>query len=209
MRPTSTSRQHQRGAALLLIMLGVIAATATVLLLNLSRDELRTRQLNQSQAMLAKARAALIDYALLNPDLNPGQPYSLPCPDIDASGGFEDGEAHTTACGPAGVSVLGRLPWRTLGLPPLQDTAAACLWYVVSGSWKNAGVDSAELLNVDSNGQLQLYDIESASISEGGAADERPVAMIIAPMQALPSQTRPRCHLWNRLRTRCQREQLS
>ena len=191
MRPTRTNRQRQRGAALLLIMLGVIAATATVLLLNLSRDELRTRQLTQSQAMLATAREALIDYALLNPDLNPGQPYSLPCPDIDASGGFDEGEAHTTACGAAGVSVMGRLPWRTLGVPALKDAASACLWYVVSGSWKNADVDTAELINIDSNGQLQLFDIETATLSEGLVADERPVAMILAPMQALATQTRP------------------
>ncbi len=191
MRQTSRSPHRQRGAALLLIMLGVIAATATVLLANLSRDDLRTRQLTQTQAMLATARAALIDYALVNPDLHPGEPYSLPCPDIDASGGFEDGEAHTSACGAAGVSVIGRLPWRTLGVPALKDASSACLWYVVSGSWKKAGVDTAELINSDSNGQLQLFDIETATVSEGISADERPIAMVIAAMQSLSTQSRP------------------
>ena len=191
MRTTSTNRRPQKGAALLIIMLGLIAATATVLLLNLSRDDLRTRQLNQTQAMLATARAALIDYAVLNPDLNPTEPHSLPCPDIDGSGGFQDGEAHTTACGSAGVSMLGRLPWRSLGIPALKDATSACLWYVVSGSWKNAGVDTAAMVNLDSNGQLQLFDVESASIREGVSADERPVAMVIAPMQPLPGQIRP------------------
>ncbi len=190
-RKISPARHRQRGAALLLIMLGVIAATATVLLLNLSRDDLRTRQLKHTQAMLAMAREALIDYALLNPDYNPAAAYSLPCPDIDGSGGFADGEAHTTACGAAGVSMIGRLPWRTLGLPALKDASSACLWYVVSGSWKNAGTATAAMINVDSNGQLQLYDIERAAISKGVAADDRPVAMVIAPMQALATQTRP------------------
>ncbi len=188
---TNSIRHRQRGAALLLIMLGVIAATATVLLLNLSRDDLRTRQFKQTQSTLAVAREALIDYALLNPDYNPGEPFSLPCPDIDAGGGFADGEAHTTACGAAGVSMIGRLPWRTLGLPALKDVSSACLWYVVSGTWKNAGSATAAMINNDSNGQLQLYDIERAAISEGVAADDRPIAMVIAPMQALATQTRP------------------
>ncbi|HNP63466.1 MAG TPA: hypothetical protein PKH39_05980 [Woeseiaceae bacterium] len=191
MSQTSSVPRRQRGAALLLIMLGIIAATATVLLLNLNRDDLRTRQLEQTQSILATAREALIDYALLNPDHNPGEPYSLPCPDIDTSGGFADGEAHTTACGAAGVSMIGRLPWRTLGLPALKDTSSACLWYVVSGTWKNAGSATATMINADSNGQLQLYDIERAAITEGVAADDRPVAMVIAPMQALATQTRP------------------
>lgn len=191
MRPTNKSRKRQRGAALLLIMLGIIAATAAVLLLNVNRDELRTRQLKTSQSMLATARAALLDYALLNPDLNPTQPHSLPCPDIDASGAFEEGEAHASACGAAGISVIGRLPWRTLGLPALKDASSACLWYVVSGSWKNAGADTAELVNADSNGLLQLYDIETSSVSEGSTADDRPLAMIIAPMQPLSTQNRP------------------
>jgi len=190
MRRTSTLPVRQRGAALLLAMLAVIVAMSTLLLTKLSRDDLRILQLERSQAMLAEARTALIDFALVNPDVNPGQAHSLPCPDIDSSGGFAEGESHTSACGAAGVSAMGRLPWKTLGVPALKDAASACLWYVVSGSYKQAGVDTAELINVDTNGQLQLFDIESAAISEGLAAEDRPVAMVIAAMQPLSVQIR-------------------
>lgn len=191
MRATSTTRSRQSGAALLLIMLAVIVAISSVLLMNLNRNDLRTRQMAQTQAVLADAREALLDFAVTHPDRNPGAAFSLPCPDIDAGGGFADGVAHTTACMAEGISVIGRLPWRTLGVPVLKDSSSACLWYVVSGSYKDAGPDTAALINSDSNGQLQLLNIESATISEGTVAEERPIAMVIAAMQPLASQARP------------------
>tara|TARA_R110002096_G_scaffold130643_5_gene279912 strand:- start:7572 stop:8996 length:1425 start_codon:yes stop_codon:yes gene_type:complete len=191
MPATNATRHRQSGAALLLIMLAVIVATLAVLLVNLNRNDLRTRQLEKTQAMLADAREALLDFAVTHPDRDPGAAFSLPCPDIDASGGFADGVSHTTACMAAGVSVIGRLPWRTLGVPALKDSSSACLWYAVSGSYKDAGADTAALINVDSNGQLQLYEIESATISEGSAAENRPIAMVIAAMKPLATQSRP------------------
>jgi hypothetical protein len=137
------------------------------------------------------ARDSLIEYALVNPDVNPARAHSLPCPDIDGSGGFEDGEAHTSACGAPGVTMIGRLPWRTLGIPALKDSASACLWYVVSGSYKDAAADSAELINSDSNGQLQLFDVDTGLILDGNVAADRPVAMVFAAMRPLAGQTRP------------------
>lgn len=172
-------------------MLAVIVATSTVLLVNLNRDSLRTRQLEQTQAVLATARQALLDFAVTHPDRIPGAAFSLPCPDLDASGGFPDGVAHATACMAEGVSVIGRLPWRTLGLPALKDSSSACLWYVVSGSYKDAGPDTAALVNADSNGQLQLFDIETGTISEGVAAENRPIAMVVAGMRPVAAQVRP------------------
>ncbi len=182
---------QQRGAALLMMMLAVIIAMSTVMLSKLNRNDLRTRQLTQTQATLAEARAALLDFAMLNPDTNPLQPHSLPCPDIDDTGGFAEGEAHSSSCGAQGVSVTGRLPWRTLGIPALKDAASACLWYVVSGSYKQAGSDTQTMINSDSNGQLQLLDIETGTIREGQDPEDRPIAMIFAAMQPLAGQTRP------------------
>ena len=191
MRPIEFSSGRQDGAALLLMMLAVIIAMSTVLLAGINRNELRVRQLTQTQQALAAARKALIDFAVLNADVNSLRSHSLPCPDIDASGGFLDGEAHETACGPAGVSVLGLLPWRTLGIAPLEDGSSTCLWYVVSGSYKEAGAATSTMINVDNNGQLQLLDIESGIVTEGVNPEDRPVAMVVAAMQPLPTQTRP------------------
>lgn len=45
----------------------------------------------------------------------------LPCPNT----GAPEGVAAASCPG----TVRGRLPWRTLGLPPLRDAAGECLWY--------------------------------------------------------------------------------
>ena len=182
---------RQKGAAILLMMLGVILATATVLLANLSRDDLKTRRLTDARAVLAQAKEALLEYATVNPDLNPGQSISLPCPDLDGGGGLGDGQAHTAACGARGETMLGRLPWRTLGVPPLRDTASACLWYAVSGSFKNAGNDTAAMINADTNGQLRLVGLDTGDIIAGQSPEDRPVAMVVAPMRAVAGQVRP------------------
>ena len=182
---------RQRGAALILLMLIVIVASTTVLLANVNRDDMRTRRISDTQAMLAKAKEALLEYAVLNPDLNPGRPFSLPCPDIDGSGGLPEGEAHTGNCGAQGVSVIGRLPWRTLGIAAPEDGASECLWYVISGSFKDAGATTATMINSDTNGQLQLVSLDSGTVTQGVLPQDRPAAMLIAAMQPVAGQTRP------------------
>ena len=114
----------------------------------------------------------------------------MPCPDIDDSGGLAEGVAHASACGSSGTNAIGRLPWRTLGIAPAKDSANACLWYVVSGSYKDAAGSAPALLNPDSNGQLLLHGIEAGGIIAGAAPQDRPVAMIIASMQPLAGQSR-------------------
>ena len=188
---TRQLRNLQQGAALLLMMLVVLVAATAVLVTRLDVNEMRTERLTESQGALALARDAVIDYATVRPDMAPGAPAMLPCPDINGGGGLLEGETHTAACGAAGVTVMGRLPWRSLGIAPLKDGGEACLWYVVSGSYKDAGAATAELINPDTNGQLQLLGIESGAIIAGAQPDDRPVAMIIAPMAALDSQARP------------------
>lgn len=188
---TSYTGHRERGAALLLLMLVVLVASASVLLANVRGDDLKNRQLRLTQQRLSEAKAALLDFALLNPDLNPGQSYTLPCPDLDAGGGLDEGVAHTGICGAQGVSMIGRLPWRTLGVAAPRDAASECLWYVVSGSFKDAGPSTSTMINADTNGQLQLFDLDRGVVVEGGVPDERPVAMVIAAMRPVAGQTRP------------------
>lgn len=187
----TTRTDRQRGAALLLFMLVIIVATATILVGGASRDRLAVLQQTDTRAKLEVARSALLDYAALRVDAGDGLAAALPCPDIDDGGGFDDGEAHDTACGAAGVTVIGRLPWKTLGLPALKDAGSACLWYAVSGSWKDAGPSTAEMINPDTNGSLQLFNVESGNVLAGAQPDERPVAMVFAAMPPLQGQVRP------------------
>lgn len=183
--------RRQRGAALLLLMLGVIIATAAVLVTGFSPDRLQTRKQQATMKTLAEVRRALLDYATISPELAAGSTFGLPCPDLDGTGGFAEGEAHTGACGPAGETVLGRVPWRTLGLLPPKDAASECAWYVVSGSWKHAGAATAEMINADTNGQLQLASVDSGALVAGALPQDRPVAAVIAALEPIDGQARP------------------
>ena len=189
MTRASKLRERQRGAALLMMMLVVLVAATAVLVTRLNLNDARARQQTEAQDALAHARDALLDYAALRGDFAPGEAARLPCPDIDAAGGWLEGEAHDSACGAANVSVMGRLPWRTLGIAPLKDSAGACLWYVVSGSHKDAA-GGATMVNPDTNGQLQLHGVEAGAIIAGSQPEDRVVAMIIAPMRGLAGQSR-------------------
>ncbi|MEO1244431.1 MAG: hypothetical protein AAFX56_02010 [Pseudomonadota bacterium] len=180
----------QRGAALLLIMLVILAAASAILVNRFNAARLVSLKLTASAEVLSEARSALLAYAAVQPELVPGAPVRLPCPDLDASGGFADGEAHSSACGAAGESMLGRLPWRTLGLEVLKDSSSACLWYAVSGDFKAAGAQSAALLNPDTAGQFRLYNSENGALLAGDLAENRPVALVFAPGAALPGQQR-------------------
>jgi len=187
---TSANRSRQKGAALLLMMLMVLVSVTAILVSRANNTEFRVRQGNQTRGVLADARQALLDYAIVQQDLFPGRSARLPCPDLDATGTTLEGEAHTTACGASGVSMLGRFPWRTLGVSALRDSGSECLWYVVSGSWKDAGVNTATMINPDSNGQFQLVSLESGNLVEGTSPDNRPVAIVFAANAPLPGQAR-------------------
>ncbi len=191
-RPTnSPPGRTQRGAALLLIMLAIMVAASAVLITRLSVSELRAAQIDRTQAALGAARRALIAYAAVQPDMVFGKGVVLPCPDFDDSLGLPEGVAHESDCGASGTTVIGRLPWRTLGIDPPRDGSSECLWYVVSGAFKDAGAASSTLSNPDTNGQLQLWGIEAGSVTEGQQPSERIAAMVVAPMAALPGQGRP------------------
>lgn len=183
-------RRGQSGAALLLMMLVVIVAAAAMLVARLNRNDWQQVESSATQAALAAAKAALLDYAGSSPDLVPGAAVQLPCPDLDNSGATRDGEAHTSSCGAAGSSMLGRLPWKTLGMPVPRDGSGECLWYVVSGEYKSAAAATSPMINPDSNGQLEIYQSETASIVAGLTPSSRPVALVIAPRAALPGQVR-------------------
>lgn len=81
---------------------------------------------------LAQAKAALIAYAVSDPN----RPGELPCPDVNNDGALTLG---VDFIGSNCVNLLGRLPWRTLGLPDLRDDSGERLWYAVSNDFHAGG----------------------------------------------------------------------
>lgn len=175
--------KRQRGAALMTILLivGVLVAFFAVRALNganAERDKV-------TAAALAQAKDALIGFAVTyreNAPLHADQVFGyLPCPDIDLNDGVSD------SCGVAEVTRVGRLPWRTLGIPPLRDSAGECLWYAVSGRAKDNPMWTQ--FNWDATGQFIVVDADGVNLA-GATAHNRPFAVVFAPRAVVGAQAR-------------------
>lgn len=180
--------------SVLLLMLVLMTAMATLLISTLSKANHRIGRDKITAAALAQAKEALIGYAVAYPErhLVLGSivyvPGHLPCPDKGT--GTEGNEPGS--CSGKGISAIGRLPWKTLGLPPLRDGAGECLWYAVSGSFK--ANTNPDLLNWDSDGQFQILAEDGTTIIAGTSDTNydgtHPVAVIFSAGAILPGQNR-------------------
>jgi hypothetical protein len=164
-----SSRTLQQGQAaiilLLLVGLGVIALVygmATPAKESIERDK-------KTAAALAQARDALIGRAATDNSI----PGSLPCPDTD-----NDGSAELFA-GNSCPSYIGRLPWRTLGLPDLRDGSGERLWYALSSNFRDHPL--VQPLNSDTAGQLTIT---------GSAAAANVIAIVFSPGSVVGAQLR-------------------
>ena len=174
---------RERGIALLalLALVGLGAAIALLAMANPLPGELRREEVTRKA--LAKAKEALIAYATTYGDEHPGQvPGYLPCPDLGAAGIGGEGGAEAS-CGAANTTIIGRLPWKTLGIEPLRDGYGECLWYAVSGTFKNN--PKTELMNWDTLGQIEVYASDGISLIAGSQPEDRAAAVIFAPGVAL------------------------
>ncbi len=181
----ATLGKPQRGAALLIMLLIVTFALSAFLLSSLNPWSQKMAKEQATQLALAQAKDALIGYAASYAGSVHGY---LPCPD-EGQNHSQDGTANST-CGKINISRLGKLPWRTLGLPPLKDGAGECLWYAVSGSSKNA--PKIQNFNENTLGLLEVLSADGVHFVAGSSAENRAVAIIFAPGSAQNNQNRTR-----------------
>src|SRR3954470_8583376 len=139
------SIRRQRGVALI-ALLAIIALGATYLIyaaLNANTASAAVERSKRDSQVLQQAKAALIGQIALqaanSAEPNPGR---LPCPEslADAGKANEGLPANATVGNPfgycgAGGTVVGRLPWKALGVDKLQDSATEPLWYAVAPNW--------------------------------------------------------------------------
>lgn len=173
------SGNDQQGAALIVLVF-IIALAATSYLLqplnpvtsNIARDK-------KTAYALAEAKAALLGTTLLKPTVSVFG--YLPNPDLGLGVILEGSEA-----GEAGVmnaTLIGKLPWKNMGITALKDGTNECLWYAVSGRFKN-NPKTSDVLNWDTPGQLDVIDAQGRLLSSNLAA------LVISPGYPLHSQNR-------------------
>lgn len=179
------SQSRQRGAALMVMLIILVLGLAATLVNSLNSVELRNERNARTAAALAQAKDALIGYAITYGDTHNGEVHGyLPCPDTDGSNG--EGSSKSPSCGSKNASQIGRLPWKTLDLPALRDGNGECLWYAVSGTYKSN--PKTDLMNWDTNGQLQAYAADGTSRLDNDG--NQVVAVVFAPGAAQNGQAR-------------------
>ena len=178
----------QRGYALLILMtlITMAAAAFAIKMLNNSGANTQIARDKITAAALAQAKEALIGYAITYAETQPGNVDGyLPCPDSSGTAFGGEGAAEGT-CSTKNISAIGRLPWKTLDLPVLRGGDNECLWYAVSGTYKNN--PKTNLMNWDNNGQFQVY--ASDGITLLTPTNDQAVAVIFSPGTAVPGQDR-------------------
>jgi hypothetical protein len=180
---------RQRGAFLLAILVIFIIGAAAFLLHTLNNSSLQTERNKVTADALAKAKDALIAYAVTYADTHTTQSNGyLPTPDQNGNGGA-NGEGSSETVGTKNVSVIGRLPWKTLDLPPLRDGNGERLWYAVSGTYKNNPAPTYTLMNWDNYGWFKILAAPGVPLT-GTTQDTYAVAAVFSPGVALSGQNR-------------------
>ena len=166
----STARREDGFAALLTLLVLVIGSLYLIVDgLNAAAAGATLHREDVTALALQQAKEALIARAAF--DLN--HPGSLPCPDRD-----NDGVADLLAPGNNCFSYIGRLPWKTLGLPDLRDASGARLWYALSQNFTDS---PAYAVNSDTQGTLTV---------PGMAPTGGVVAIVFAPGTVVGAQRR-------------------
>jgi type II secretory pathway pseudopilin PulG len=169
-------RGKQHGAALMVMLVIMIVGGAAILVSSLSSSSLQIARDKTTADALAQAKDALIGKAITYNDY----PGSLPCPDTDNDGVSDAGGASECP------NYIGRLPWKTLGLPDLRDGAGERLWYTLSRNFRR--YDSVRPLNSNTKGTLPVYNADGVTLRTKPGYDA--VAVIFAPSSPVGSQMR-------------------
>lgn len=181
--------REQRGAIPAIVAIILLGAAASAAALAGSLRAIAAQREAATQRSLAQAREALVSHAAdraIDAIVGPGY---LPCPDLD-----DDGWAESTCGSLSGhlgqAQRLGRLPWKTLGLPDLRDGDGERLWYAVSTRHKGLLNCAASAACVDMSpphavGTITLRDASGALIHDGTRSDAGrgagAAAVVIAP----------------------------
>ncbi len=163
----------QRGAALIIMLVIMVIGFTALLVNSFSFADLNNQRQTKTAAALAQAKEALISYAISSENTGSAsaRPGNFPCPDTDAPGTTGYGDENTSCA----AGAIGRLPWRTLGLPELVDGEGEPLWYAISGNFRKI----MGIINSDTLGTLLVYDRDGSTLLTPSGSEA--VAIVFAP----------------------------
>jgi len=175
------AKYRQRGVAGLVFLAVFVIVLVGVLTTAFGNRSVQNEFDAKTYPVLAAAKEALIAYAASHPTAR----GRLPCADTDNDGA-------ENCAGPV-ADQLGRLPWKTLGLPIPRDGAAECLWYAVSGNFRELPISIP--INSDANGHFGIVDDAAATVPlsnilAGATAESLAIAIIFAPGSSLGTNDR-------------------
>ncbi len=146
-------RQRQRGAALMVMLVIMILGSASFLVRSMSIAALQIERDKVTAEAMAKAKEALIGYAARN-----NTPGKLPCPEDTSAIGTPNEGQERGSCSNS-LTVIGRLPWRTLGLGDIRDGNGDRLWYARSPRFYSSPINS------DTPAQLTVDEIPNTAVA--------------------------------------------
>ena len=183
--------RREGGGGLVLVAVFLLAVLGSVAAIAMSAQATEAHRQRITERALAQAREALVAYAAERPITREVGPGYLPCPDAD-----DDGWAEAT-CGSLSGHLgqgerLGRLPWKTLGLPELRDGHGERLWYAVSTRYKGllncaASAECRAMAPATALGTITVRDARGTILHDGTLADPAraaeggAAAVVIAP----------------------------
>jgi hypothetical protein len=184
---------NQCGAVLLVMLIILIMGAAAMLINSLNsasprsiREKIAVDMLVRENENLIQAKEALIAYAINSENTGgaTARPGNFPCPDTDAPGTAGYG-VEQPSCSSGGVTpTIGRLPWKTLGIPELLDADGEPLWYAVSDNFRKIQT----IINSDTTGTLNVYNFDgSTSLTP---LNSEAVAIVFAPGKIIGTQQR-------------------
>lgn len=178
-------QRQQRGAALMIMLVILVMGAATFLVSSLNSSTLQIGRDKITADALAQAKEALIAYAVSSENAGgiTARPGNFPCPDTDAPGATGYGDEQGS-CSTGGGTTIGRLPWKTLGIPELADADGEPLWYAVSDNFRK----SVSRINSDTRGTLLVYDRDGSTLLTPPGNEA--VAVVFAPGKIVGNQQR-------------------
>lgn len=175
--------RNQKGMALLMLLLIFTLLASIYVLRSLDSTGINNERAEKTQKALAEAKIALLSFAS-NRDFTPSgcgnncpRPGDLPCPDTN-NDGFAEVSCGNAAGTTGQANRLGRLPWRSLGIPDLRDGFGERLWYAVSSRYKNNS--RFWPLNSDTAATITLRDSAGIIVNDGSASTGL-AAIVISP----------------------------